>query len=375
MSTYLVTGATGFLGSHLVDALLAEKHKVVALSRRPLPTLEKRGVKVVIGNILDGASVEKAAAGCDGLFHCAGVVSRDAEDNRLMMEVNYGGTIITLDAAKAAGVPRCVYVSTSGTVAISEEEGVIANEDSETPYTIIGKWGYYRSKLYAEEEALKRNSKDFEVVCINPTILLGPGDTKGSSTNDVRMFLEGKVPANPTGGLSFVDVRDVAACLVTAMDFGDGGQRYLLGACNITFADFFGRLSRLSGVSAPTLPIPKNPFLASLGNSLFNKFQDLLGGEEGPDEVSLEMSSYYWYLDPSFAIKELEFQTRDPMTTLNDTIQDLRKRGVVWPTDSSNELLNDKLLQGAAVLGGELQNKYNNARDAFIDSLFKRNGR
>ena len=225
MSTYLITGATGFLGHHLVPALLDAGHTLVALTRRPAPALEAQGVQVVIGDVCDAESVKKAAKGCDGLFHCAGIVSRDPEDTKKMYDVHVNGTKITLDAAKEAGIKRVVYMSTSGTVAIREKKKPIPNEDSHAPYTIAGKWPYYRTKLYAEQEALKRNTGNFEVVSLNPSLLLGPGDLRGGSTEDIRLFIEKQIPAIPKGGLSYVDVRDVAKVCLTAMEKGKAKPR------------------------------------------------------------------------------------------------------------------------------------------------------
>lgn len=223
MNRYLVTGGTGFLGTHLVRQLRASGSEVVALCRHPAPELEALGAKIAIGDVLDAASVESAARGCTGLFHCAGLVSRKVEDSAAMMRVHVEGTRSALDTAKRAGIKRAVVASTSGTVAVSTDAREIS-EGEETPHGLIARWPYYRSKLYAEQEALSRNSKEFEVVCVNPSLLLGPGDTRGSSTDDVRMFLDGKVQAVPAGGMSFVDARDVATAMIAAM------QRALVSA-------------------------------------------------------------------------------------------------------------------------------------------------
>lgn len=337
MATYLVTGATGFLGVHLVDVLLEAGHQVVALARQPNPQLEQKGVIVVLGDILDGESVRAAAVAtnkpCDGLFHAAGKVSRDPEETLAMTRINHQGTRITLKAAKEAGIPRVVHLSTSGTVAIREKDTPVPTEQSATPLKLIGRLPYYRSKLYAEEDALRMNKEGFEVISLNPSLLLGPGDVTGSSTKEVRLFLEEKVPALPAGGLSFVDVRDVAKAALTAMEKGRAGQRYLLGGANMTFADFFGRLERVSGVKAPTMALPQNQLLSDVGNRLFKRAQEMLGNKVHILDSELDQSRYYWYLDDTLARTELGFTSREPMQTLYDTVQDLRKRGLVWPVD------------------------------------------
>jgi dihydroflavonol-4-reductase len=125
-------------------------------------------------------------------------------------------------------------VSTSGTCAVSETGERAAAEDDPAPIGIIGQWPYYRAKLFAERAALERSGGDIEVLSVNPSLVLGPGDVNGSSTDDVRRIIEGSVPFVPVGGVSFVDVRDTADALVRAMERGRAGERYLLGACNLT---------------------------------------------------------------------------------------------------------------------------------------------
>ena len=193
----LVTGATGFLGSHLVRTLQASGHDVVPFARS------------TGGNVLDGQSVRRGADGCIAAFHCAGRVSRRPEDAEDLYRLHVEGTKITLDACAEAGVKRVVVASTSGTVAVSDDPEHVGKEDAAAPIGIVSRWPYYRAKLFAERAALERNRPGFEVVSVNPSLLLGPGDVNGSSTQDVRLLLEGAVPAVPAGGLSFVDARDV----------------------------------------------------------------------------------------------------------------------------------------------------------------------
>jgi len=333
MSRYLVTGATGFLGAHLVDSLLAHDHEVVALARSIGDVEKRKGVVARKGDILDAGSVRDAAAGCEGVFHCAGKVSRRPEDAEELYRVHVEGTRTVLTACKEAKVRRAVIASTSGTVAVGDDPDHIATEDDETPLALISRWPYYRAKLFAERAALEMNdpSHGFEVVSVNPTLLLGPGDTRGSSTEDVRLFLEGRLPAVPPGGLSYVDARDAAEALHLAMEKGTPGARYLVGACNLTLREFFARLERVSGVKAPWIPVPRAPELARIGVDLVERFARKLGVAMPVDSVSLDMAQYYWYLDASRAEHELGWTPRDPMTTLSDTVADLRARGVVWP--------------------------------------------
>lgn len=345
VSRYLVTGANGFLGRHLVQALLADGHSVTALVRRKSGTA-LGAATVVEGDVLDRASVERALGGCEGIFHCAGKVSRKAEDAEELYRLHVDGTKNVLAAAVAHGVRRVVVASTSGTVAVSEDADHVATEEDETPIGVIQRWPYYRSKLFAEKAALEMNGTDLgtggdtlAVVCVNPTLLLGPGDVNGSSTEDVRLFLERKVPAVPPGGLSYVDARDAARGMILAMEKGVGGRRYLLGAVNLTLKEFFGRLERISGVRAPVLAMPKQGReIARTGAELVAQLGKRLGVPVGVDPISVDMAHFYWYLDATLAETELGWTPRDSVETLVDTVRDLQERGVVWPEEGTSLL-------------------------------------
>lgn len=331
-----VTGATGFLGMHLVRQLRERGDDVVALVRAPDPALGALGVTEREGDVLDADAVRAAAAGCEVAFHCAGRVSRKAEDAEALYRLHVDGTKTVLDACREAGVRRVVYASTSGTVAVGEDPDHIATETDETPIGIIARFPYYRSKLFAERAALERNvTGTFEVVSVNPPLLLGPGDLRGSSTEDVRLFLDGKIPAVPSGGMSFVDVRDAARAMLLAAEKGEPGERYLVGACNLTVRELFAKLERVSGVKAPWLVVPRAPELTKIGMKAMEKLANRLGASLPVDAVSVEMACLYWYLDATRAETVLGWRARDPMETLDETVADLRARGVVWPEPKS----------------------------------------
>jgi dihydroflavonol-4-reductase len=332
MSRVLVTGGNGFLGRHIVRELRADGHEITALLRAPSPEIAELCSNVVIGDILEKASIASAAKGCTILVHAAGKVSRNPDDAELLYRVHVEGTRNVLDAAAAAGITRAIVLSTSGVVAVSDRRDFIAREHDETPLSLIQRWPYYRSKLYAEKTALERQRSGFDVISLNPTLLLGPGDLLGSSTEDVRLFLDKKIPAVPPGGLSFVDVRDVARTVCSALERGRGGERYLLGAQNLTLREFFGRLERVSGVRAPKLPLPHAPELSRSSMRMLTEVLGRFGVRSPLDEVSADMAQFFWYLDASKAEDELGFAPRDAQETLADTVKDLRERGVVWPS-------------------------------------------
>lgn len=324
-----------------MHTLLERGHEVVALVRKAADAPE--GVTAHVGDILVRTSIDVAAEGCDGAFHCAGNVSRRPEDAELLYNVHVTGTKNVLDACIAKNVPRAVIASTSGTIAISDDPDHVSTEDDETPIGLINRWPYYRAKLFAEKAAFERqgralaNGKSFEVVSVNPTLLLGPGDINGSSTEDVRLFLERRIPAIPPGGISYVDARDVAEGMLLAMEKGVAGKRYLLGAQNLTVREFFERLARVSGVRGPMIPMIRAKQAASVartGARMLEQLTTRLGVPMPVDPVSLDMAHFYWYLDASLAENELGWVPRDPTSTLADTVKDLEDRGVVWPADS-----------------------------------------
>ncbi|MDO9017606.1 MAG: NAD-dependent epimerase/dehydratase family protein [Deltaproteobacteria bacterium] len=327
----LVTGATGFLGTHLVDALVARGHAVVALARNPARLKAREGVTAVKGDILDADSLRAAAEGCEAVFHCAGVVSRDPDDGELLWRTHVLGTRNVIAAAKAAGAKRVVHASTSGTVAISDDATQVGREDDPVPYALIEKFPYYRSKLYAEQEALRANGEALAVVSVNPSLLLGPGDEFGSSTGDVKNFLERKIPAVPSGGVAYVDARDAAEAMALAYEKGTPGRRYLINAANCTLREFFDRLERVTGVKAPTLRLPPSRALATFGARLMEAGAKFAGVKTPVDAASVEMAQLYWYCDSARATRELGWTARDPIATLADTVADLRQRETFQP--------------------------------------------
>jgi dihydroflavonol-4-reductase len=329
----LVTGATGFLGFHLVEALVKAGYRVRALVRQSSPLVHKRfgpGVEVVVGDILDAESIERAAQGCEGLFHAAGKVSRDPEATQAMREANVVAVERTFDAAKRAGVRKVVFASTSGIIGLSEDPDAVANEESPPPLALINRLPYYRSKYYGELAALARNSADFSVVCVNPSLLLGPGDLAGSSTEDVRRYLEQQLPVATAGGVSFVDARDAALGMIAAYERGLPGKRYLLTACNCSVFTFLSRVARVAGLAPPKVRLPANKQIKKATLWVASRLENWLGSDDSmPDRHSLEISQYYWYVDSSLAERELGWRPRDAMTTLADTVADLRDRGIV----------------------------------------------
>jgi dihydroflavonol-4-reductase len=240
-----------------------------------------------------------------------------------MNKIHLEGTRILCEAAKEAGVTTMLLASSSGTIAVSEDEQMF-DETYPQPVEIISRWAYYASKYYQERAALTNFDGDGRrLVILNPSLLLGPDDERLSSTKPVLDFLGRKIPYSPSGGLSFVDARDAATAFIAALEKGRHQEKYLLGSANMTFPDFFGRLERLSGVAAPMLKVPKK--LAMSGSSMIESVFKNWGKASPVASKEVEQAEYFWYFDSSKAETELGFSPRDPQETLQDTIRYLRR--------------------------------------------------
>jgi len=321
----LVTGGTGFLGSHLVRLLVAEGVKPLRVLSTSAPAwLEELGVETVKGSVTSPEDARRAVEGVAEVYHLAGRVSRDKEDAHKMYSLHVEGTRVLCEAARGAGVRSMVLASTSGTIAVTDTGDVVPDEDWPVPLEIISRWPYYASKLYQERVALEHFSgKNRRLVIMNPSLLLGPGDERLSSTKVVLDFLARKIPTVPKGGLSFVDARDAAHAFYAAMQQGAHGERYLLGSANWTFEKFFGRLERITKVSAPFVSLPSKLAVAGARglSSIFHQWK--LAPPVEPAEI--EMAEYFWYLDSSKARTELGFTPRDTSETLLDTVNYVRE--------------------------------------------------
>jgi dihydroflavonol-4-reductase len=325
MTAVLVTGATGFLGEHLCRVLVEQGHIVRGLARSRSHVLADLGVEHVRGDVIAGDELDRGLDGVHAVFHLAGAVSRDPTDAQRMMRLHVDGTRRVLERMAAAGVRRMILASTSGTIGVSKDEAIL---DETAPYAeeLVAGWPYYASKIFQERLAFEHGARlGIEIVAINPSLLLGPGDRRLSSTGDVRKFLKRQIPVVPKGGINFVDARDAALATAAALERGRSGERYLLGGPNWTMKEFFARLGRVAHVAPPRLVLPAswNKFGASLVEELY-RWRDR---EPPVDRISVEMSEHYWWIDSSKAMAELGFEPRDPQLTLVDTVAYLR-RGV-----------------------------------------------
>lgn len=322
----LVTGGTGFLGRHLIQQLVESgEKKINVLTRSFDEGLAELGVTQIEGSLLDGDALKRALKNVKQVYHLAGRVERDPSSAHLMYELHVDGTRHLLDRILDTKVEKIVVASTSGTVGVSKFDDYIADDDSPTVEEVVSKWPYYLSKIYAERVCERYiREYDLPIVMMRPTLLLGPGDERKSSTEDVEKFLNGDIPSVPSGGLSFVDVRDVANAFILAMESGGAGDTFLLGAQNLTVESFFDELATLSGKAAPKLHLPQNAAVFSA--KVLDSAMKFFGKRASVDPVSVDMSGYYWYINSENAETKLGWIPREPRLTLRDTIKDIRHR-------------------------------------------------
>lgn len=320
----LITGGTGFLGTAIVRRLIDSGEKGLRVMASSVPSwMKDSGVEAAEGSVTDASDVAAAVKNVAVIYHLAGKVSRDNDDAALMNRVHVQGTRILCEAAVESGVERMVLASSSGTIAISEKDEVL-DETFPPPLKLISRFAYYSSKFYQEKTALETFAGDGrKLIVMNPSLLLGAGDERLSSTKPVLDFIARKIPYTPSGGLSFVDVRDAAGMFIAAAEKGRDRGKYLLGAENMKFAEFFGRLERLSGVSAPILRLPKPISVAGAG--IIESFFKNRRKAPPIESKEVEQAELFWYFDSSKAKDELGFSPRDPQQTLYETVKYIRK--------------------------------------------------
>ncbi len=321
MNLTLVTGATGFLGGHVVRLLLArgEPVRVFVRKQSPLKNLEGLDAELFYGDLTDRQSVRQAMRGCSRVYHVAADYRLWAPDPRILYRTNVQGTRNILEAARGAGVERMVYTSTVGALGISHN-GRPSTE--ETPVTLHDMIGHYkRSKFLAEAEALAAARAGLPLIIVNPSTPVGSMDVKPTPTGQIIVdFLNGRMPAYVDTGLNLVDVEDVAVGHLLAMEKGKVGEKYILGFKNVTLKEMLEILARVSGLRAPTIQLPRG---FALGIALLSTGVSAV--TKRPPRVSLEavrMSGKKMFFDASKAVRELGLPQR--------SIEEALLKAVVW---------------------------------------------
>lgn len=333
---FLVTGATGFLGRHLLTALHAasESYQAVALVRDGDTwnsydwTQSLHRVETLRGSVTETASwtFDERLNGLSGIFHLAAVVRHSRVDTAELYRTNVDGTLNMVRLA-ADHDCRMIFLSTTGTVACFRSQESKADENAPFCESEVSSWPYYHSKIQAERQAMQLAEElGVELVIIRPPALLGPGDHRFRSTSNILRFLQGKLPFLIRGGIHFADVRDAAKALLRAMILTEVPRPvyHLTGtACSIE--KFFKMVEAASGVRSPRWILPFRP--AWLAAAVLHRLGILLNGspfQTLPDPVVIEMASRYWDANSLFAESQLGYASRDARRTIADTVDWLR---------------------------------------------------
>jgi dihydroflavonol-4-reductase len=315
----LVTGATGFIGSHVTRLLIERGDEVSALVRDSsrLDALEGLPVRLVRGDARDRRAVRRAMRGIERVFHVAGTTKLTLPRGETFA-INLEATRIVLEEALRAEVERALYTSSVAAVGPAPP-GSTADE---TGVWDAGRYAipYVDSKHEAEVQALRMIARGLPLVIVNPAHVMGAGDPGRSSTTLVQRFLRRQIPAYVDGTLNIVGVEDVARGHLLADDRGTVGERYILGNRNFTLDRLFADLGRLSGVEPPAVKLPLGVALA------FASGAQRLPGPRMPLPVEVRASSLNWAFSNAKAKRELGWKPSPHEDALEETIAWYRER-------------------------------------------------
>ena len=322
-----VTGATGFLGSH-VARVLADQGGDLRLLVRPTSNLKNlegllspnTKADTATGDLRDAASLEKAMAGCDTVFHVAADYRLWVRNPEEMYRSNVEGTRAILQAAKKNGVRRVVYTSSVATIGF-RADGSEADEDS--PVALADMIGHYkRSKFMAEQLAMEAGRSGIEVVTVNPTTPVGEQDVKPTPTGRIVVdFLKRKFPAYVETGLNLVDVRECARGHLLALEKGRSGERYILGGENLTLKQILDKLEKITGLPSPKV---KLPYAVAFAAGIFGEMITgrMLHGEPRATVDTVRMGKKKMFASSTKAERELGWK----MVPVEDAL----RRAVEW---------------------------------------------
>ncbi len=319
--TSLVTGASGFVGSH-VARMLVERGDNVRVLLRPqssVRAIESLPLEKVYGDLRDPKSLENAVEGVERIFHVAADYRLGASNPQEIYDANVTGTRNLLEASRRAGVKRVVVTSSVATIAVDRGE-TLPNEATEARLEeMIGH--YKRSKFLAEKEALKAAHEGTPVVVVNPTTPVGPGDWKPTPTGRIIVdFLNGRIPAYVETGLNWVPVEDVALGHWVAAEHGRVGERYILGGQNMLLKEVLDALSRISGRPSPRVRLPHAVAMAAGYADQF--FSRVLNRQPRIPLEGVRMARHKMFVDCSRAAGELGFKA--------SSVEAALERAVSW---------------------------------------------
>ena len=303
-----ITGATGFVGSHVARAYAAEGAELRLLTRSTsnLAGLEGLDAETVVGDLRDPEGLRMALAGCDALVHVAADYRLWVTDPEAMYAANVGGTRELLRLARELGVPKVVYTSSVATMGFRSDGTIVDEASPVSEADMIGV--YKRSKYLAEQEAIAAARAGQHVMILNPTTPIGSGDAKPTPTGRIVVdFLNRNFPAYVETGLNLVDVAEVARMHVVALERGMPGERYILGGENLTLKQILDRLAVITGLPSPTMKVPH---AVAMAFAFFDEtFTGKLRGKEPRATVeAVRMGRKMMFASSAKAERELGFK-------------------------------------------------------------------
>jgi dihydroflavonol-4-reductase len=341
-----VTGATGFLGSH-VARVLAEQGAQLRLLVRPTSDLRNlddlQNADRVVGDLRDAASISKALSGCDVVFHVAADYRLWVRDPDEMYRSNVGGTGCLLEAVRKQGVRRVVYTSSVATMGFTSNYAAAETlrgdgarphtstvADEESPVSLGDMIGHYkRSKFMAEQVAVEAARSGVDVVIVNPTTPVGERDIKPTPTGRIVLdFVKRKFPAYVETGLNLVDATECARGHVRALEKGRAGERYILGGENLTLKQILDRLAAITGLPSPTV---KLPYIFALATGVVDEMVTgrLLGREPRATIDAVRMGRKMMFVSSAKAERELGWRTVPVDGALRRSVDWFRGNGYV----------------------------------------------
>jgi len=326
-----LTGATGFVGSHVARAYAAQGAELRLLTRSTSnrAALEGLRAEVVTGDLTNVEGLRTAVRGCEALVHVAADYRLWVRDPRAMYAANVDGTRGLLRIAREEGVAKVVYTSSVATMGFRSDLTMV---DETTPVSVKDMIGHYkRSKYLAEQEAIAAAKAGQHVMILNPTTPIGAGDAKPTPTGRIVVdFLNRKFPAYVDTGLNLVDVEEVARMHVAALDCGRVGERYILGGENLTLKQILDRMSAITGLPSPKMKVPHAVAMAFafFDETITGK---LRGKEPRATVEAVRMGKKYMFASSAKAERELGFKVLPIYSALRTAIEWFVEHGYAPP--------------------------------------------
>lgn len=324
----LVTGATGCVGANVVEALLSRGYNVRALCRQTsrLDALVGLHPEVIVGDVLDGASLVQAMHNCDIVFHVAAISEYWRSSPEHIYNVNVAGTRNVLNAAAQCHVQRVVFTSSVAIFGKPSFPGEVLNESSQFSHYPIP-FHYGHSKVLAEAEVQLSVRNGLDVVIVNPASVIGQRDVNFIGGELISAAIKGWFIAAPSGGMGIVSAKDVGLGHVLAAEFGQTGARYILNGENVPHYELMKIVATATDSSPPRFTIPK-----SMGRGLARVMRSVkrIGIQfPGIDPIQMYLSTFYMYFDSSKAINNLGFEPRPAREAVNEAVSWYRQQGML----------------------------------------------